>query len=351
MFIGVDLSSNMVSFSYLHNDTIKTCYMKEVSEFYYSKINSERLNDLLKGIKMYAEFMLQKPIVHFVIAIPSYCDYLHIKKLYNLSNNLGIDILDVQYSSSFSCMCLGHELYLEKQGNKRPGHVNLYCSLHPDRIEFTVFEHSDGITELLGTTTVMINKNQETDTIKKQIHSEINQLTKDLNLTTRISKETYMFYSDLGCDHNLKEYVIDLSKSSFGVEPISYSSCCASRGALLQAMILHGKLKQSLVLNTQNRSISIGLGENGEFKNMIRYYSTIPIKKTEDLLVSNEKRLLLYEGNYLNRKFDTVIGEFKIPDHLEGHTIKVELLIDVRHKISISVTDDRNNVVLPRTIV
>jgi len=356
MTLGIDLSNDMVSFSYLsNNNTIKTCYIKETAGYRKSGFfdSNESLCSLLNNVKRIAEIKTRDRVSDAVVAVPGYCGYNQIKNLYNVSNKCGFRVLRVQYSSVLSSLCMADEIHLEEPVDIENCHINVYCSLNPDYIELTVFDDTDGVMEIHGTLTILINETVlDLETIKHQIHSDINQLIKDLMLQTKIDTDrTIIIYSDSGCKTKIKEYTLGLIKSLFGVDPIQDTCRCASKGALLQSLILYGRIRNRLLLTSQNRSINVGLGEQGEYKNIIRYYSTIPHKASEKLFVSSEKMLIVYEGNFLNRKYDTIIGKYRLPDHLEGHLISIEVSVDTNSLLSLSVTDDKNNVVLLRSII
>ncbi len=359
MNLGIDLSSDIISYSFLQDNRVKTYYIKESSGFRTKNTfdNKSTLLPLLKCIKNSADRQLGQPIDSAVYSVPEYCSYFQRGLLRHVSESYGIKALKVMDGSVCTARALCEDVWFDRHTSNNDGYVSFIVSIFSDYAEITAFEPAlkQTLLETFGTTTISFNsdlKENEAEKLLKRIKSELHQYDRDLSLQRNIDQRSFLFWNDSGCSEIVSKCFRDAFQNTFGIMKTN-TSCMASKGAFLQAVRMTGAAdpEAAVIYSPQNKTISACFGENGEFKKLIDYYTIMPTKLTAHLLVSTEPDLFIYEGNYLNRKYDTIIGEFSIPENLEGHEIAVTVDIDYNQLITVSVEDEFGNVIIPKALL
>ncbi|WP_026657819.1 Hsp70 family protein [Butyrivibrio sp. AC2005] len=355
MTLGIDLSSDIISYSFFQNNAIKTYYIKESIGFRTNNVfnNKSTLLPLIKGIKNTAEKMLNSTVDKAVYSVPEYCTNFQYGLLRDVSILTGIAPLRIMNSNSSIALSICEEICFDPLTYNNDCFINLVCSIYSNYAELSAFIYIDNVLEMLGTTTILINSiisEKDEIKLKDRIGSELHQFDNDLNIHKMIDSRSFLFLNNSGGNDAISKLFTAAFQTIFCIKRLNISSS-ASKGAIIRANHVEGIIAATLIMSTQNKAISACLGENGEHKKLVDYYTHLPTKRADCLLVSTEPELFIYEGNYINRKYDTIIGEFSIPENFEGHQIWVTVDIDIDMRIKVSVSDDSQNIIIPYTLL
>ncbi len=219
-----------------------------------------------------------------------------------------------------------------------------FCQLEKDRIEVAFVETGSGVVETIGASGIRLVSGEETQKLQKRLTDEINLLF----------KETVQ-------DWNCVSRVVLVGRSPHSLvsllEGITGKKCYkmknnAVRGLVDQMQWMNkGNRNTPLLLPMQHYNLWAAMGESGEKDVVINRYSTIPTLQTAKLLISTEKTLYLYEGNYMNPRFDTRIAALDLSRAREGSEIECEINIDANGEITASVKDEKGEMLIPNTVL
>jgi hypothetical protein len=357
MTLGISLSSDRISFSYsqdmINIDTYRIdCSVGFRTIDLFNDI--DQLTSLLANVKLYAESVLHESIDNAVISHPGYCYYPHIKAIKKAAASCGIKLLHTASSSH----CLSYALPSALDSTSI---CCIMCCFFSNYTEISAIDYGDNVMELLGSTTIQFDpdsNSQNLNKLKGRLAAELKQFWNDISeMNGRHYKNNAIPIERIiccksECSDSIETVIKDVLKEKTQLEITDIADDSISKGALLYAHKLSvGPTNDLLLVSIQTKSICVGFGENGEHKKFIDYYCTIPTKKSDLLLVSTEPKLNIYEGNYVNRKYDTLIGQISIPDFLEGHEVEVTLDIDVRYNIYVKICDDTGAIVVPPSLI
>lgn len=290
-------------------------------------------------------------VTAMAITVPYAFSGMQRRLIRHIAENLGVKNVALYSVGMFNCM----SRYLERM-EMREVVTDIVCFLTDCAFEVTAAEMSDGIVESLGT--VGIRCKQGWDQLskadfEKRINSELSQFFKDSRLMSNENNDhacpenEYHIYICGKRNEYVERRLFELTGRWPEMNPGS-----AVVGGLLQCLKWEGKdfTEKFMRLSTQEKNIWIGLGENGEREVVINRYSVFPIKKSVSLLVTTEKNLGIYEGNFTNASYDQLLSEISLEEMPVEESKEIECSVDIDSKgrICLTVLNHEKKVVVDR---
>ena len=345
MIVGIDFSTNIIAVSYYDRDRIKTYYIDDMLGYRDKELFNDvnKLAGLFAAVKGKADSVLPESVNEAVIAIPGYCGLTQKKKVYRAAGKSGIKVKRIMFPNE----CIAVSLYNELVFGERE--TIFICNIVNDYAEVSAYNFEHEFIESCGSIDVLVGKistGEEAKGLRKKVRTDVRQFLRDMEPVTPFHVDK-VFLSGLDSLGIVKECFERELLGFFRIKPIVVAGHI-SKGALITALKISGSnySGDSVLLRSQDKSISAALGENGEFAKVIDYYTSYPTRSKCELLVSTENTLYIYEGNYQNRMYDEVIGRFTVPEELEGHIITVEVDIENDLDYKVTVRDDKGKVII-----
>ncbi len=143
-------------------------------------------------------------------------------------------------------------------------------------------------------------------------------------------------------------YVRNIFKSTLGTKPFTGvdPETCVAQGAIIEAAVLSGKVKDVLLLDVIPSSYGIGM-KDGVFSPIIERNTTIPAKKSQIFTTSEDNQMtipiIVYQGEGKFTKDNTFLTSFElkhIPPAPKGvPKIEVSFDIDADDILNVSAKD------------
>ena len=169
MTLGIDLSSDVISFSYLQDKVIKTCYIDDSLGYRTDSLFNDKneLYLILKKVKNYAESITNSNFNNTVIAIPWYCNYMQTKNLRNAVKKCDMLLLRTNSANEFASVAIAQSIHFDSSNYA----ANLFlCTINSDYAEFSLIS-SDDVIEHFGSITIKYSLNENIDIIKKRVNT------------------------------------------------------------------------------------------------------------------------------------------------------------------------------------
>ena len=198
------------------------------------------------------------------------------------------------------------------------------------------------IRQMLGISGIRLDRDDRTDKAQSQLKTDVKQFLKEIG-TENDRKEIEFLY----IFGNTFDKAVEWLEEAFDRTPIIMRND-ASKGAMKQLGNRCGWISGELLLQTVPFSISLALGENVERGIVIPRYAVYPMERSIQLLVSTETILHIYEGNYLNPRFDTEIGSVSLAQIPEGHEAECTLNMDAEGILLLTVRNEQKEILLEK---
>ena len=239
----------------------------------------------------------------------------------------------------------------------------LYLFFHASgqKIEICAANESDGVCEIYSDSGLYAADGWETADIathEQRIRQEIRRVLKETGIMAQSGQEPgtrdiclRRAYLAGGVPGRMEQLLRETLPF-----PVVRTADYSLQGGYLEAAKLSGRkiAENTLLLDALTQDISIGLGDNGEYRLLFPRNSTLPCgssKMGTGLLVSTETDVRIYEGNYQNRTYDRLIRTLNLQNLREGHEIFCFADIDTKGSLHLEIKDDQQRVLFHDTIV
>lgn len=265
-----------------------------------------------------------------VFTVPYHFSHSQKRTLLRLARQAGISKVRLCYPTELNA----YAHYSEDN----PDRQQFLCLWEPGRLEFAVCRMGEGVLETEGVTGVLQGSQESQEDFCRRALREIRQFEKDAPAPWDICQ--ILLAGD--CPEELATGMQDY----FHKPPI-YVRDRTMQGAFDYARFLNGRLPGGpLLLPCIPFDLSVALGDMGERRVLAERYCTVPLRKIDQLLVSTQTTLTLYEGNYHNPKFDTALASYQLANVQEGHEITCTLDIDSWWNLQLTVQNDLGELIL-----
>lgn len=300
--------------------------------------------ECLKGIILLFEKLRIGKVVKTEIVTPFWFSYSQKKAIMTISKSLGIEACAISSSNMFGNLAL----FVCEQPH--PERVNILYNLQEYFFELSVIEEDEGNYMSYGSTGLICEEGWSTissEDFEKRIQQEIQQFSKEINPEVFANCSGIINLIPVG---NRNDVVENILKDKFGTNMLTATGSTVI-GSVLQSLkrtnitqVYMRNVDAFLRLETTNKNLWISTGSDS--KNVLLYrYTTIPISRqyselyNQKLKVSSDKELCIYEGNFFNEKYDTLLASISLTDFgiEESQEIDIKLEINANGLLMLTV--------------
>ena len=270
-----------------------------------------------------------------ILIIPWHFTYPQKKALKTIAAQAGIDRVRLGYATELAAYDYMQRLHESSE-------TNLFiCLCQGRRVELSACIVGDGVAESFGVTGTCRGKDEPEESFLRKTLGELRQFQKEL---PRNDCPDYRILLLGEVPDALSREIKARLPQCAGTEPcLSASPVWA---AILHIRSVWGPQDNGLLMSQQPRNLWAALGDLGEQRMVVPRYTSFPLRKSADLLVSTQTLLHIYEGNFQNPRFDTLLASFPLPQAEEGREITCFIDMNADGSLGLEVKTHRGDLLL-----
>ena len=347
MLAGLDLTGDMISYSYFDGKTIETEVLTNTRGFRTKELFTipGALSGLLRMTKDMIGFS-GITISEAICVVPAYCSYAERERIKTAAEECGLKLRFLMRGSLAAALQMYQTMGQEQEN------VLLGC-VYSDYAELLLFQADGDVLTVKGSANLMLRELPTAEQLTKRLQSELKALYTEQEMSFEDRAEKLYLTIDEYAGAAGELFKESLEGCFDGKAEIMENE--SVRGAMYHLLKLedvsYDGMRKCYLVDSSMEGISISSGVGGELVEVFRRNRPLPQKNIVDLLASHDNVLCFYSGNFRNREYDVPIGTCRIPDQYRGQMIQVKITLTAEGVVEYVVLDNKKQIIFPRQVL